>query len=135
MRREHDELMMSIAAEIGTRSTCSRLNVGALAVLERRILTTGYNGAPAGMNHCKHDGDDPCRWAVHAEANVVAFAAKHGVALAGATLYTTHSPCLTCAYLIINSGMIEVVFGEEYRDVAPLNLLERAGLKVWRYYP
>lgn len=135
MRRDHEELMMSIAYDIATRSTCERLNVGAIAVLERRILTTGYNGAPAGMNHCKHDGDDPCRWAVHAEANVVAFAAKHGVALEGSTLYTTHSPCLTCAYLIINAGMIEVVFAEEYRDVGPLDLLNNAGVTVRRYWP
>ena len=104
-RPTRDETTMYVAQAIAERGTCCRLRVGAVICRDGRILATGYNGAPAGMPHCEHEkGDDtPCEVTVHAEANAIAFAARHGVRTEGAELHTTHSPCLTCAKLIINA--------------------------------
>jgi dCMP deaminase len=107
--------------------------VGALVVRENRIISHGYNGAPSGMEHCKHrllDPDRPCKISVHAEVNTIAFAAKHGMSLKGSTLYTTHSPCLPCSQVIINTGIVEVFYGELYRDSEGVFLLEKAGLQT-----
>lgn len=135
MRPSSEQVLMLVAQSMAFRSTCSRLHVGAVIAVDRRILSTGYNGTPAGMPHCVHqvDGTAPDRFclnAVHAEANAIAFAAKHGVPVAGATLFTTHSPCQSCALLIINSGIVEVMYNEQYRDATPLDTLKRARLNV-----
>lgn len=131
MRGSRDLLLMRVAAQFAAQATCSRLLVGAVASKDGRILSTGYNGAPAGMPHCRHDFEEgPCTTSVHAEANAVAFAARHGVSLSGATLHTTHSPCMTCAHLLVNSGFVRVVYQSAYRDVSPLMLLEDAGVEV-----
>lgn len=132
MRPTVDEMLLRVAQVIATRATCSRLSVGAVLAIEGRILSTGYNGAPAGMNHCLHTNDESCKTAVHAEANAIAFAAKHGVSTRGSTLYTTHSPCLTCSHLIINAGVTRVVYELVYRDSGPLELLGSAGVLVVR---
>lgn len=130
MRPTEDEMLLGVAHCVSQRATCSRLSVGAVLAREGRILTTGYNGAPAGMDHCLHTDDEPCKTAVHAEANAIAFSAKYGVPTKGSTLYTTHSPCLTCSHLIINADVTRVVYETIYRDSWPLILLQSAGVGV-----
>lgn len=122
----------TIAQTISHSSTCSRLRVGAILVVDRRIVSSGYNGAPSGVTHCYHqEGDDrPCMKAVHAEVNCVAFAARHGVVTLGSTLYSTHAPCLPCSMLLINAGVAEVQFLERYRVADGLDLLKTAGVTV-----
>ena len=128
--------LMSLALMVSQRSTCSRRQVGALAEKDGRVLVTGYNGAPSGFPHCtdrggcRLDESGGCLDAVHAEANLIAFAAKHGIALEGATVYTTCAPCLDCAKLLINAGIKKVAYMEEYRDTRGKDLLIQAGVKV-----
>lgn len=137
-----DELFMEVAQIFARRSTCPRGNVGVVLVRDRRIIATGYNGAPARMVHCEEAGCDigemaggavrekreGCTRAVHAEANAIAYAAREGIALDGTTLYTTHSPCVRCAQLIINAGICEVVYNITYRDQSGLDLLDAASV-------
>jgi len=126
------EMLISIAGVIARRSTCSRLQVGAVLARDGRVLSTGYNGTPAGMRHCVHvDMRVPCVEAVHAEANAIAFAAKYGVMTDDTTMYITDSPCLKCAQLIINAGIKQVVYDQPYRDQSGVDLLKRAGLSCW----
>lgn len=133
------EMLLNVAAQFATRSTCSRGQTGCVIAVEGRVMASGYNGAPAGMPHCDHNVDawktalvdDPgCKISVHAEANAVAFAARHGSRLYGATLYTTTTPCLDCAKLIINAGISQVVARKWYRDQAGWKLLDEAGVKL-----
>jgi dCMP deaminase len=141
-----DEYFMEIAAVVARRSTCLRQKVGALIVKDKRILATGYNGAPSGMKHCLEIGclreqlkvpsgerQELCR-AVHAEQNAVIQAAKFGIAVDGGTLYSTHCPCITCAKILINAGIRRVVYGREYADKRGLELLREAGVEV-DYFP
>lgn len=120
-----------MAKTIAERSTCTRLHVGAVAAIDGRILSTGYNGAPVGMQHCTHPSSEICQRAVHAEANLVAFAARHGVSLVGAQVYCTSSPCYTCACLLINAGIKAFYFLEEYRDLSGNRILSDAGVSVY----
>lgn len=124
------ECNFAIASVIAQRGTCSRLYVGAVAVRDGQLLAAGYNGAPAGMSHCVHTDDSPCTRAVHAEVNVIASAAKHGVCLNEAELFITHSPCLSCAGLIINAGIYAVHYRHEFRDMSGVRLLLEAGVEV-----
>lgn len=120
------------------RSTCLRLQVGAVIVYDGRIISGGYNGAPSGMPHCTPETcgpDKPCTRTIHAEANAIAFAAKYGIAIERAGLWCTDSPCLDCAKLIINSGITSIVFLRQYRDVAPLKLLLDAKISCKLYAP
>lgn len=127
---------MQTAQLISQRGTCSRLSVGAVLARDGRILSTGYNGAPSGLPHCDHmttgmdTWSEGCVRAVHAEVNALAFAAKHGVRVEGSVLYTTHSPCLNCANLIVNTGVNKVVYRELYKDDIGLALLGLAGVLV-----
>lgn len=122
---------MAHAALVAERGTCNRAKVGVVIARDGRILSTGYNGAPSGMPHCHHSlNSDPCTTAVHAEANAIAFAARHGVALEGAELHTTLTPCQPCAQLIINAGIVRVISFQPYRDQSGLKLLRAAGLKL-----
>ena len=109
---------MQIASDVATRATCDRKHIGAVIVRDKVILSTGYNGAPRGMAHCDDEGHEivegHCVRTVHAEANAVAQAAKNGISIDGATLYTTASTCYDCFKLIINAGIKRVVFGEFY---------------------
>lgn len=128
-----DVTMLRIARALAVRSTCSRANVGAVIVREGRIISTGYNGAPSKLPHCDHTDDLPfngCRVAVHAEANAIAFAARHGVSTNDAILYTTLTPCLPCAQLIINAGITSVVAGELYRDLEGWELLSKVNVEL-----
>lgn len=124
--------MFDIATVVSKSSTCTRLKVGALLTVDRRIISTGYNGSPSGISHCYHqEGDDrPCTKAVHAEVNCVAFAAKHGVATNGSALYSTHAPCLNCSMLLINAGVQAVFYNERFRVPDGLELLESAGIRT-----
>jgi dCMP deaminase len=111
---------MDIATQVATRATCDRKHVGAVIVRDRTILSTGYNGSIRGMPHCDEVGhmmeNGHCVATVHAEANAILQAAKNGVRIEGATLYTTASPCWPCFKLIANSGCVRIVYGEFYRD-------------------
>lgn len=141
-RPSRHQSLMSVAQIIAERSTCQRLNVGAVVARDGRIMTTGYNGPPSGMPHCDHPPENdygvphtkPCTVAVHAETNAIAFAARYGMATEHAELYVTHSPCGTCAKLIVNAGIVRVAYGVEFRDLTGLDLLESAGIETF-YVP
>lgn len=132
MRISRDEMLMEIARITAKRSTCSRKNVGAIIAREGRILTSGYNGAPSGMPHCNHEDDIErgCTRAVHAEANAISYAARYGISVSDSDLFTTLSPCLACAQLIVNSGISRIVCLELYRDPIGVRLLTEARLEV-----
>ena|SRR5690625_2158094 len=131
MRPSLDTTLLNAARVFARRSTCPRLHVGAVLAVDSRIVSTGYNGVASGLPHCRHSDDEAqCLDAVHAEANVIAFAARNGIGTAGSTLYVTHSPCLDCAKLLINAGVERVVYAEQYRSAAGLILLERVGVPV-----
>ncbi len=141
-----DEYFLEIAFVVGKRATCLRNNVGAVIVRDKRILSTGYNGAPSGMEHCLEIGcirnmekipsgtrQEKCR-AVHAEQNAIIQAAIHGVSIAGATLYCTHLPCILCAKMIINSNIKRVVYSTIYPDNDSLQFFKEAGVEA-EYIP
>lgn len=130
VRSTREQMLLDMAFVAARRSTCSRAQVGAIISTGGRVISTGYNGAPAGLAHCEHSSDEPCRRAVHAEANAIAFAARHGVATQGAVLTCTHAPCLECARLIINAGISGVVFYYDYRVLEGVQLLSDAGVPV-----
>ena len=129
-----DAYFMDITLQVARRSTCDRARVGALIVKDKRILTTGYNGSPAGLPHCDEIGHlmigGHCVRALHAEQNAIIQAALHGVSVAGGTMYVTHQPCLTCAKMIINAGIKEVVIKGDYPDRMSKDLLKEATVKV-----
>ena len=141
-RPSTDEYFMEIASVVAKRSTCLRNHVGALFVKNKRILSTGYNGAPSGLDHCDVVGcarenvasgthHELCR-AVHAEQNAIIQAALHGISIEGATLYCTHQPCILCAKMMINARVIKVVYQQSYPDGTALDFLEQAGIDVER---
>lgn len=130
-RPSRPDMLLEVASVIARRSTCNRLNVGAVIAREGRILATGYNGPPAGMSHCDHgEHAGPCQVAVHAESNAIAFAARYGTATNIAELFLTHSPCHTCAKLIIVAGIIKVYYIIEFREPHGVDLLEMAGVET-----
>lgn len=134
MRPSVDETMIQVARVIADRATCSRLHVGAVLTRDTRIVAHGYNGAPAGMPHCSHDGsEDRCLVSTHAERNVVGFAARHGVRTDGTTLYLTHAPCLDCATVLLAAGVVRVVYGETYRSLDGVDYLQGCGIDVSQY--
>jgi dCMP deaminase len=132
MRPTRTETLLDVAQVIAQRSTCNRLQVGALIARDGRILSTGYNGPPSGMKHCHHVVDEPCEIAVHAEANAIVFAARYGMSTDGAEMYMTHAPCLTCAKLIINAGILVVYYETPFRDMSGVNLLFDTRVRVYR---
>ncbi|MBQ7396443.1 MAG: dCMP deaminase family protein [Lentisphaeria bacterium] len=138
-----DRYFMDIAHVAATRSNCSRRQVAAVLVRDRRIISTGYNGTPRGVKNCCDGGCPRCNsntpsgsnlhecLCSHAEENAIVQAAYHGIAVKGATLYTTYSPCLLCAKMIINAGIVEVVYHEHYSiDDVSTRLLHEAGVAV-----
>ena len=134
LRPSWDEYFMDIAFTVAQRSTCDRAHVGAVIVRDRRMLTTGYNGAPAGLAHCDDVGhliiDGHCVRTLHAEQNAIIQAALHGVNVQGATCYVTHQPCLTCAKMIINAGIKRVVYAGNYPDENSRRFLQEAGVAL-----
>ena len=133
-RPSWDDYFMDIAYQVAKRSTCDRARVGAIIVKDRRILTTGYNGAPAGLPHCDEVGHlmiaGHCVRTLHAEQNAIIQAALHGVSVAGGTMYVTHQPCLTCAKMIINAGIRRVVHAGHYADENALAFLHEADVAL-----
>lgn len=127
---------MDIAGRVASRSTCPRRAVGAVIVKEKRILSTGYNGAPSGMDHCTDVGclmvEGHCVRTLHAEQNAIIQAAQFGVSTRGAEIYTTSSPCLTCAKMIINAGIRKVWYWEGYPDELASEFLQAAGVEFVR---
>ncbi len=127
-----------------SRSTCVRRHVGAVVVKDRMVLSTGYNDTPRGLPNCGDGGCARCTSEVpsgqaldtclclHAEQNAIIQAAYHGVAIAGATIYTTHQPCLTCAKMIVNVGIRRIVFAGEYPDPLALEMLQHAEVALER---
>lgn len=139
-RPTRDETLINVAFAVEAQSTCDRNHVGAVVARDGRIISTGYNGAPAGMPHCVHVGKPGpvppyitgCRVAVHAEANAIAYAARGSTSIEGATIYTTLSPCFACAQLVVAAGLIRVVYVRAYRDLTGVEFLISAGLTVER---
>ena len=133
---------MSIAFLVSERSTCLRRKVGAIAVKDRRILATGYNGAPAGVSHCLETGclrarlgvpsgqrHEICR-GIHAEQNIIIQAATHGVNISGADIYCTCYPCSLCARMLINCNVSHIYYAAAYPDEMAESLLQEAGIPV-----
>ena len=133
-RPSWDDYFIKIAFDVAERSTCDRAHVGAVVVRDRRILTTGYNGAPAGLAHCDEVGhlliDGHCVRTLHAEQNAIIQAALHGVNTAESTVYVTHQPCLTCAKMIINAGIRRAVYAGNYPDENSRRFLTEAGIAL-----
>ena len=125
---------MNIAHEVATRATCDRKHVGAVIVRERSILATGYNGSLRGLAHCDDEGhlmeDGHCVRTVHAEANAIVQAARNGVRIEGSTIYVTASPCWGCFRLIVNAGIVRIVFGEFYRDPKIFEMSQSLGIEL-----
>lgn len=141
LRPSWDDYFMQIARDVSTRATCNRRLVGSVVVLEKRILTTGYNGAPHGLPHCTDEGvgckiqDGHCIRTLHAEQNAIVQGAHNGVSLRGATLYVTCQPCNNCAKMIINAGIVKVVFDGDYPDEFAMELFEQADMELIRLRP
>lgn len=142
MRPEVDEYFLKVAAVVAERSTCRRHHIGAVAVKDKHILATGYNGAPSSFKDCLELGclrdelgipsgtrQEICR-AVHAEQNVIIQAALHGVSLEGATVYATHTPCILCAKMLVNAGIKRYVTFGHYNDDAFIPLFKDAGIAL-----
>jgi dCMP deaminase len=141
------EYFMGITKMVAKRSTCLRRHVGAVLVKDKRILATGYNGAPAGLRHCEEVGclrqdtsipsgmrHELCR-GLHAEQNAIIQAAFHGIPIGGATLYCTNKPCVICSKMIINAGLERIYYEEGYDDALAEQMLEEAGIHVERLAP
>jgi dCMP deaminase len=135
---------MDIAFLVAKRSTCRRRQVGAIAVADKRILATGYNGAPSGLDHCLEIGclreelgvasgerHELCR-GLHAEQNVIIQAAYHGVSIKGATIYCTNLPCSICSKMLINAGVVHIVYQDGYADSMTEEMLQAAGVTLTR---
>jgi dCMP deaminase len=145
MRPDWDKYFMVLLDVIKTRSTCLRRQVAAIIVKDKRIIATGYNGAPKGLFHCEQVGclreqrgipsgehHELCR-GIHAEQNAIIQASKYGVNIENTEMYITYSPCVLCSKMIINAGIKRVVFRGDYPDKLALDLLDEAGVQVERY--
>ncbi len=143
-RPDWDSYFAGITMLVAQRSTCLRRKVGALIVRDKRILATGYNGAPTGLKHCSEVGcvrqinkipsgerHELCR-GLHAEQNAIIQAALAGVSIAGSSIYSTTYPCVLCAKMLINAGIKEVVFMADYTDQLSKELFREAGIKLRR---
>ena len=137
-----DEYFLKIASVVAERATCRRHHIGAVAVKDKHILTTGYNGAPSGLKDCLELGclrdemgipsgerHEICR-GVHAEQNVIIQAALHGISLEGSTIYCTHTPCVLCAKMLVNAGIKRFISFGRYNDNAFIDLFREAGIEV-----
>ena len=145
MRPSVDEYFMEMAHLASTRSTCIRHHVGAVIVKDKRILTTGYNGAPKGLKHCEEVGcirtelnvphgerHELCR-GLHAEQNAIIQAALFGVSIKNSTIYSTHYPCSICAKMLINADIKEIVYDKDYKDDLAKQILAESNIKVRKF--
>jgi len=141
IRPDVDQYFLKIASVVAERSTCRRHHVGAVAVKNKHILATGYNGAAAGLKDCLELGclrdemnipsgerHEICR-GIHAEQNVIVQASLHGVSLEGSTIYCTHTPCVLCAKMLINAKIARFVSFARYNDNSFIDLFQEAGIK------
>ncbi|MCI8445567.1 MAG: dCMP deaminase family protein [Bacilli bacterium] len=141
-RVSFDEYFMQLAHLVASRSTCLSRSVGAVIVRDNHIIATGYNGAPRGVSHCldtgcirrEHDipsGErlDICK-AVHAEQNAIIEAAYNGVSTKGASIYVTVTPCFTCAKMLVNAGIKEIIIDGDYPSPSSRSLFEEVGIKL-----
>lgn len=142
MRPDWDHYFMEMAEVVAKRSTCLRRQVGAVLVKDRRILTSGYNGAPSGMAHCAETGclrqqmnvpsgqqHEMCR-GLHAEQNAIIQAALHGISIKDSVLYVTHQPCVICAKMMINAGVKTVIVKDAYPDELSESMLREADINL-----
>ena len=143
-----DKRFMQLTETVATWSSCFQENrhVGAIIVKDKRVMTTGYNGAPAGIKSCEEKGEclrrkleipsgtkhEMC-FAVHAEQNAIIQAAKLGVSLEGATIYVTHQPCVICTRMILNSGIKKVIYKNGYPDAFALELFAQSGVELIKF--
>ena len=138
------DYFMAITKLVAKRTTCLRRGVGAVLVKDKRILATGYNGAPAGLKHCEEVGciregesipsgtrHELCR-GLHAEQNVIVQAAYHGIPIDGSTIYCTNKPCVICSKMILNAGIKKIYYYEGYNDPLADQMLAEAGLEIVR---
>ena len=139
------EYFVTIAEMVAKRSTCLRRHVGAILVKDKRILATGYNGAPAGLKHCEEVGcirqnssipsgerHELCR-GLHAEQNAIIQAAYHGISIAGSTLYCTNKPCVICSKMLINAGIVKVFYEKGYDDPLADQMITESGIEIVRF--
>ena len=144
-RPSWDDYFMQITRQVATRSTCLRRSVGAILVLDKRIIATGYNGGPAGLAHCLDIGclreqlgipsgqqHELCR-GIHAEQNAIIQAARYGLPICGSVLYCTTQPCAQCAKMLINAGVTEIVYDEPYPDDLASSILAESDVRVRRF--
>ncbi len=138
-----DQYFMTITRQVAERSTCLRAKVGAVIVRDRSILATGYNGSPAGLPHCLDVGclvyesknpdgetEQNCYRTIHAELNAITQAARNGVAIRDAGIYVTHTPCIHCMKVLINTGIRNVFYGQPYKLHTVTELLQHARVKL-----
>lgn len=141
-----EEYFMEITRLVAKRSTCLRRQVGAVLVMDKRILATGYNGAPSGLAHCLDVGclrekrqipsgerHELCR-GLHAEQNVIIQAAFHGIRIQGSTLYCTDLPCVICTKMLINAGIKEIIYESGYGDTLSREMLLEAGIPARQFH-
>jgi len=144
-RPSYDEYFMEMAHVVAKRSTCLRRHVGAILVKDKHILSTGYNGAPKGLKHCSETGclrehmnipsgerHELCR-GLHAEQNAIIQAAVFGTSIKGSTLYCTNTPCIVCVKMLINAGVLEIIYAGDYPDELAKRMLEESSLKIKRF--
>lgn len=144
-RPSWDDYFMKLAEDVSTRATCIRRKVGAIIVKDKRILSTGYNGAPAGISHCTKEkclrtknnvpsGEkhELCR-GLHAEQNAIIQAALHGVRIADAVIYITNQPCSICTKMLINSGIKKFIYKDPYNDPLAMEMIKEAGIEIKIY--
>ncbi len=148
MRLSWDQYFLTITRQVAERSTCGRARVGAVIVRDKNILATGYNGAPAGLPHCTEVGclvyesktpsgdvEENCYRTIHAEINAIAQAAKNGVSINRAVIYITHTPCIHCLKVLINTGIEHIFFEKEYKPHTLRELLDASAVTLQQVRP
>jgi len=147
-RPSWDQYFITITRQVAERSTCLRAKVGAVIVRDRSILATGYNGAPAGLPHCTEAGcliyrsqtpsgdtEENCFRTIHAEINAIAQAAKNGVSIRDASIYITHTPCIHCFKVLINTGITRICYEREYKLQTIQELLRYTHVQLEQVQP
>lgn len=142
-RLSWDEYFMTITRQVAERSTCTRAKVGAVIVRDRSILATGYNGSPAGMPHCTEVGcliyesrtptgdlEQNCFRTIHAEINAIAQAAKNGASIRDASIYITHTPCIHCLKVLVNTGIRAIFYEKPYKLDTVADIIAHTGVKL-----
>lgn len=144
-RPSWDQYFLTITRQVAERSTCKRAKVGAVIVRDKNILATGYNGAPAGLAHCTEVGcliyesktpsgeiEENCYRTIHAEINAIAQAAKNGVSIRDAAIYVTHTPCIHCMKVLINTGIMQIFYERDYKANTVRDLLASTDVVIKR---